>query len=76
MQEENPGITGKDVQAMLDGKTTKNLERITLERFIREWKSLPDPYADYLTADEISKLSGLSYKDIVGALVASITMLY
>jgi hypothetical protein len=64
MQDRYPGITGKDVQAMFDGKTTDNLNRITLERLLKEWENLPDPYADYLTADEIAEQSDLSHDDI------------
>jgi hypothetical protein len=64
MQDEYPGVTLKDVKAMLEHKTTHNLERITFEKFLREWEPPPDPYADYLTVDEIAKQSGLDRGDI------------
>ena len=37
MQIEYPGITGRDVRYMLEGKYTKNMEEIAFRKFLQEW---------------------------------------
>jgi hypothetical protein len=62
-QAEYPGTTWKDVRAMLDEKTTPHMERLVLERCLREWQEY-DPYEDFLTADELCRKSGLDLDDL------------
>jgi hypothetical protein len=64
MQDAWPGVTGKDIQAILASKTTDNLASIAYKRFQWDWSHLPGPYANYLTVDEIAEQSGLSHSDV------------
>jgi hypothetical protein len=60
MQDVYPGITAKDYQALLEDKYTKHMRQILLEKYIRDLENMPDPYAHYLTVDELCQQSGLS----------------
>lgn len=64
MQYTYPGITGRDVRYMLEDKYTPHLEEIVLKKFVNNWEPPPDPYDDYLTADELCRQSGLPIEDL------------
>lgn len=63
MQDNYPGLTWKDTRAMLERKTTPNLERICGEKFIRDWEFY-DPYEHYLTAEQLCEQSGLDKENL------------
>ena len=72
MQDKYPGLTWKDARAMLDGKSTPNLERIINERLFhdlelfnpnRDWEFF-DPYEHYLTVEQLCEQSGLNEGDL------------
>ena len=63
MQNIYPGINWRDARALLDDKTTPHMERLEIERYLREWKEY-DPYKSYLTANELCKQSGLRPDDL------------
>lgn len=63
MQDVYPSIDWKDVRAILEDKTTPHMERLALERYLREWQDY-DPYEGYLTADKLCKQSGLDPEDL------------
>jgi hypothetical protein len=64
MQDIYPGLDWKDMRAMFDDKTTPHLERLIMERYLRKWQAY-DPYAGYLTADELCQQSGLDPDDLL-----------
>jgi hypothetical protein len=60
MQDVYPGMTAKDMDALLDDRYTEHLGHILGEKYGRYLATLPDPYEHYLTADELCNQSGLS----------------
>jgi hypothetical protein len=60
MQDVYPGMTAKDIEALLEDKYTDHMKQILWEKYSTDLKNLSDPYEHYLTADELCKQSGLS----------------
>ena len=58
-----PGITGKDVRAIWDGKTTKSLSSIYLNKSIERLLEY-DKYEGYLSAEELCHQSGLTRENL------------
>ena len=61
---EFPGINARDVKYLLEGEQTQHMEQLAIEKFLREWEPPPDRYAEYLTAEELCRQSGLSLGDL------------
>jgi len=64
MQGDYPGINGRDVRYLLEGKHTEHMEKLAIEKFPQEWEPPPDRYIDYLTVDELCRQSGLTLEDL------------
>lgn len=64
MQDEYPGLTWKDVRAILQDEWTPSLGRILAENYIRNWEPPPDPYEHYLTREQLLEQSGLSEAEL------------
>ena len=64
MQAVCPGITEKDVEALLDHRHTKHMKQILLEQCARDLTNLPDPYEHYLTSAELCRRGGLEKNDL------------
>ncbi|MFC2063712.1 hypothetical protein ACFLXB_01270 [Chloroflexota bacterium] len=62
-QDMYPGITWKDVRALLKNETTKHMEKLEIERYLRDWEEY-DPYEGYLTERELCQKSGLSLEQL------------
>lgn len=75
IQESHPGITGKDVKYILDqghGKAPWGFYERMMRSYSFEYIP-PDPYAGYLTADELCRQSGVSRDEL--ALLESVRLL-
>jgi hypothetical protein len=63
MGDDYPGITWKDVQALMDDKTTPHLQQLEMERYLRLWQAY-DPYQGYLSIGQFCEQSGLNAGDL------------
>jgi hypothetical protein len=59
-----PGITGKDVKTLLDGKQSRNLSSLYLEKALSHLKNY-DRYEGYLSAEELCQQSGLTSENLI-----------
>jgi len=65
-----PYITGKDITALMEGRFTKNLKRMVLEKAaskVVNWEnsdSVPDLDSEYLHRDELCRQSNLSQENL------------
>jgi hypothetical protein len=63
MQDVYPGITAKDMEALLEDRYTDHMQQILLEKYSHYLANLPDPYEHYLTVEELCQQSGLVRND-------------
>ncbi len=59
-----PGLYWKDARAIWFGGTTPNLQNIIFEKYFQGWAN-NDPYAHYLTPEQLCEQSGLDPDDIL-----------
>lgn len=58
-----PGITRKDIQALLQGNQTKHLRRLVIGEVLKELLEV-DRFSGYLTAEDLCRQSGLSIENL------------